>query len=162
MNSLDFVKQRILNGYSGLDFTAEEIDKANVTQFTQWTKDDMVEPYKILYYDGRTIKISYTPDNDFEYFTSTVSTHDGTFAFTLNNICNTVEKIFRGLTYDKTKAPPDFKENVIKYDIQYEVGDVVVIRRYGVYEINGNTIPGDKEAVCIPLKWRCELKEEVE
>ena len=97
MTSLEYVKQTILEGRTGFDYTQEELDKA----FT-YPGDSYIKPgdYKTKLSDTSYlgVKIRYTPDNDFDYFSSVTSEHDGTLLFLLEDLKELAMKATTGST----------------------------------------------------------------
>lgn len=189
MTSLEFVKQRILDGHADLEWTEEEINAAEIVPFTAFMngknmprtfngkkaeeKPSGGEVAFTTYIDGLKdggqprsvvdvdnfpkVSVEYTPDGDFEYFTSKTFESDGTYVFYLNALENLITRIDTGGTYNKDKVTNDFLKNPGLYYVRYKVGDAVMLRRFKtVTNDSGFSFPGEMVSICIPIKWDCE------
>jgi len=80
----------------------------------------------------RNITINYSPDGNYDYFISDSCIYDGTLLFVNQLINNILESILTGKSYNKKDVPVDFLKEYWKYDIIYNIGDILL-----------NTIDGD-------------------
>lgn len=159
-NSLDYIKERISSGsttFSGLD-----MNKAFVVPLTRFLKLVENEPYSRLCTvnvtgEKFTVNLLYNPNADFEYFTSSVTTHDGTLLFMYGTIEDCINNIMQLKTYDVRKLAPD-QIKLDRCEITYTIGDIVVVN-----ETDEKFAPADKKwmqdrtIVMIPLIY--EYKE---
>ena len=101
--------------------------------------------------------IHYDPEAEFEYFTSSVSKHDGTLCFFHENAYKPFYNVVTRATYNQQTAPKDYQDNPEHYSIKYTVGDIVVHTTFGMQDINGQQIHGEKDVAVLPIKCEWEL-----
>lgn len=104
------------------------------------------------------IIIKYDTDIEFDYFSSTVTTHDGTMLFIMQSIEELLYKLFKLETYAKNKITSDFIENPSNYDVKYTIGDIVMHSDYGMKSINGNEMDGETDTIVLPIKFEATKK----
>jgi len=98
-------------------------------------------------------EVEYDPNAEFEYFTTTSSTHDGTLIFVGDNIRRLLEKIIFLQTQNKNKITEDFRKDMFSYSLKYTIGDIVMHSDFGMKEINGRNMMGQTDTVCLPIKF---------
>lgn len=96
-------------------------------------------------------KIKYDNNAQYEYCTTQISTHDGTLIFQFEAIKELLVRIFTCSTYNKETAPNDYLINQSKYITEYTIGDIVIVSYFGIFDINGRMIPGQRDIVCLPI-----------
>lgn len=161
--SLEYIRSRIANEETS--FSDRNMETAIVVPFTRFVKLKEKEAvdafYDITLDDNRYAKLIshliYDPDAEFEYFTSSVSTHDGTLLFVTETIKECINNILQLQTYNITKG---FPKNLDGAEITFTIGDIVVVN-----ECDPKFAPADKPwmqertTVMIPLiynyKERC-------
>lgn len=78
--------------------------------------------------DNLTVEITYDPDADFQYFTTSASTHDGTLMFVLENMVKCLEKVMYAQTYF---IPAGLPKDLSNATLRYTIGNFVVCNEYG-------------------------------
>ena len=160
MTSLEYVKQAIHEGRTGFDYTEEELDKAQTIP-----GDTHIKPgnYRAQLSDTSYmgITIRYTPDNDFDYFSSVTSEHDGTMLFFIQDLQELAMKVMFGNTCCEPKArETGIFDDPGAFDVEMEIGDIVVIEKFKtVTNDSGFSFPGEKVSHCLPIKWNCHRRE---
>jgi len=163
-NSLKFIKSRI---------SIEQTDKIPING---WDKAEVINPInqyiKILPdYEQKLkenneitltatcdignsdITIKYNPKAKFDYFTTKSTTHDGTLLFTLQAIEELIFRPFQLATLPKDSGIN--KNNFTEYDYQYEIGDILIHRDFGMKKINGHIWHGETDTIVLPIKFKC-------
>ena len=106
------------------------------------------------------VTISYNPNADFGYFTTDISTHDGTCLFIFQAMERIFKKIASVQTYDLKQIPKDLNENTFfDYEYFYEIGDALLSSDVGMKEINGNRTHGTRDVMILPIKFWVEKKD---
>lgn len=159
MTSHEFVKQTILDGLTVFDYTTEEIDNAQILP-----GDHYIEPRKRTANFSDTsymnITIRYTPENNFDCFSSVTSEHDGTLLFFLQDLQDLVTKIVTGRTVFEPKARKSgIYEEPGAFDIEMEFGDIIVITsERTITNQFGHSFHGLRTSCCVPIKWDCHRR----
>ena len=105
--------------------------------------------------------MKYNPNADFNYFTTDISTHDGTLLFMGQAIERILSKILTVQTQYREVIPKGFNENdFFEYDYFYEVGDILVHSDVGMKNINGRNIMGQRDIMMLPIKFSMMRKED--
>ena len=131
--SLDYIKYRVLEQKNtNLDIAFDNAFQVSPKQFLKfdennqlflvWKNDDADPKLDI------SVKVTYNPDADFKYFTTSSSRHDGTMLFVFNNIESCLKKILSLQTYDMNVGIP---KNANNCNYFYTIGDIVVVNEYG-------------------------------
>lgn len=165
--SIEYIKNTILNRPETINIPKDGWNKAIVINPMKKYKE--LEPkitinnnkfeIRLECNEGQFINsIEYNPNVEFNYFTSEISTHDGTLIFTLNNIQKILIKILKRETY-YTKIPQDVIDNPFNYNYKYTIGDLLIHNDYGTKNINGNKWPGVTETMVLPIKFEYFEKE---
>lgn len=98
-----------------------------------------------------TLEITYDPEADFQYYTTSTSRHDGTSIFVANNMVKCLEKVLYAQTY---YAPAGIPKNLDGATLYYTIGNFVVCNEYGE-----QFAPKDKRwmqqrtTVMLPIKY---------
>ena len=101
-----------------------ELDMNNVCDYFKETLT-----HKLTFNSGDiSVYVTYDPDADFQYFTSSTSTNDGTLLFIYDQAVECLNKVLQLKTYYlPVGAPKNFK-NV---ELYYTVGNFVVCNEFG-------------------------------
>lgn len=103
-----------------------------------------------------SVKVTYDPDADFKYFTTSSSRHDGTMLFVCKNIDDCLKKILSLQTYDASFGMP---KNANNYNYFYTIGDIVVVNEYGRhFATDEKPWMQQRTTVMIPIVFRYEEK----
>ena len=170
MKSLEFVRERIKNGYCSnmkmKDFN--NMSEHSFMDFLAYYYAENLYPLfknNILEYEisgecggekgSRKISVEYNPDSKFEYFTMEQCVCDGTLMFLDSLKCNIMQKLLRSETYNKETIPSNYISNVWDYDIKYSVGDFVVNSEYGDFGTEEKPWMHIRFTVMLPIK--CEI-----
>lgn len=141
--SLDFIKERVSFGGSygiSMDVLSKAIEESfiDVLNSVPHLKElsDKNNIKLVLTGDDnkkRSVIIKYNPDADFDYFTTESCTCDGTLYF-MNTVINEVlNNVFTSATYNKSVAPENYENNLWDYDMEYIVGDFVIMDEFGEF-----------------------------
>lgn len=161
--SLEFVKARIAN--EGTSFSDRNMEAAIVvplTRFIQLKEKQVVDAlYDVVLDDKRFSKIVshliYDPDADFEYFTSSVSVHDGTLLFVSETVNDCINNILGLKTYNVTKG---FPKNLDGVEFTFTVGDIVIVNEYDTkYAPADKPWMQERTTVMIPLIYEYKEKQ---
>lgn len=159
--SLEYIKQRIST--QGARFSDRNLSQAFVVSPSRYIKFEgrsAVIKYeatingKEVYFSSRLV---YDPNADYEYFTSKVSTHDGTLLFVDNTINECIKNIINVQTYNTIKGFPKELNGV---EFTYTMGDIIVVN-----ETDPKFAPADKPwmqertTVMIPLIYSYKEKK---
>lgn len=169
--SLSFVKSRIKEGY---------IDGYSLTQID--TIDELPLKYALDMFDPRwvknflssgcliksdtdlgelTVSVKYNPLGDFEYCTMERCRNDGTFVFYRELIERNIMKIFCGQTYNSTKLPKDFYDHIDRYEMNYEIGDLVLASEYSSkFATKEKPWMRSRFTVFMPIKMSFKMKKD--
>lgn len=160
--SLDYIRQCILN--PGTRISDRDIDRAIVVPLTRYLQIRENEPVDAHYSFSNseykcecTAHLIYNPNADFEYFTSSESTHDGTLLFVDMTVNDCLNNILQLKTYNVKKG---FPKNLNDAEFTFTIGDVVIINEY-----DPKFAPADKPwmqertTVLIPLIYDFREKE---
>ena len=102
--------------------------------------------------------VIYDADANFDYFTNTKTTHDGTCIFTEQAILELLNKmLFLKTCYNN--ASEEFIENPLDYNIKYIIGDILIHNDFGMKNINGNMIYAQTETLVLPIKFEYIKRE---
>lgn len=163
-NSLDYIKYRVLEQKdTNLDIAFDNVFEISPKKFLKLDENNQVSiVLKVL--DNTsvtpkgdiTVKVTYNPNADFSYFTTSSSRHDGTLLFVYENIENCIVKILTLQTYDEKIGLP---EDVTNYNYFYTIGDIVVVN-----EFDDRFAPAEKPwmrqrtTAMVPIVFRYEEK----
>lgn len=138
--SLSFIKTRIkkghINGYSltHIDEITELPLKSALNIFnSNWVKNFLSSGLLIesdTEFGKLTISVKYNPIANFEYCTMESCRNDGTIVFFEELIERNIMKVFCGQTYNSAKIPKDFYDCIDNYEMNYEIGDLVLTSEY--------------------------------
>lgn len=163
-NSLDYIKYRVLEQKNtNLDIAFDNVFEISPKKFLKLDDNNQVSiVLKVLENTSAnpkgdiTVKVTYNPNADFSYFTTSSSIHDGTLLFVYGNIENCLEKILTLQTYDERIGLP---EDVTNYNYFYTIGDIVVVD-----EFDDRFAPAEKRwmrqrtTVMVPIVFHYEEK----
>lgn len=159
--SLDYIKQRVLEQQNtNLDIAFDNVVEVSPKQFLKfnennqlslvWKNDDADPKLDI------SVKVTYDPDADFKYFTTSSSRHDGTMLFIYENIEACLKKILSLQTYDKSIGLPNDANNCNYF---YTIGDIVVVNEYGMqFAMDEKPWMQQRTTVMIPIVFHYEEK----
>ena len=159
--SLDYIKQRVLEQQNtNLDIAFDNAFEVSPKQFLKfnennqlslvWKNDDADPKLDI------SVKVTYDPDTDFKYFTTSSSRHDGTMLFIYENIETCLKKILSLQTYDKSIGLPNDANNCNYF---YTIGDIVVVNEYGMqFATDEKPWMQQRTTVMIPIVFHYEEK----
>ena len=107
------------------------------------------------------VNLKHNPNAEFNYFTTDISTHDGTLLFMGQAIERILSKILTAQTQYREVIPKGFNENdFFEYDYFYEVGDILLHSDVGMKNINGRNIMGQRDIMMLPIKFSMMRKED--
>ena len=107
------------------------------------------------------VNLKHNPNAEFNYFTTDISTHDGTLLFMGQAIERILSKILTAQTQYREVIPKGFNENdFFEYDYFYEVGDILVHSDVGMKNINGRNIMGQRDIMMLPIKFNMVRKKD--
>lgn len=164
--TLDYFNTRIKLGntnFSNFDFNNLQEINLNEYLINNCQVDLLNNHYKI-YDNNFTLigEICYNENIDFNYFTSSYSYNDGTLALEINEIENTINRIFNCETYNKSIVDEEINiEFFNKKYFKYTVGNILLNNEY-----NDNFATKEKPwlrqrtAVIIPIKFEVCTKGE--
>lgn len=171
--SIEFVKERIKNGYCS-DFTIDELNNVYEINFIDILKsvfsdlkEDLHNNKITLMVDGtdingrygkRDVSITYNPDANFEYFTTECCVCDGTLYFQAELINKVLRKVLSSSTYNNRKS--NYNDDYpFDYDIEYEVGNFVINTEYGDFGTEEKPWLHARFTVMLPLTFNAVKKE---
>ena len=136
MKSLEYVKQRIAEGNTGLSNCSYK----SMTEF--YTVDIFEKMYKsrtletgitVGNSDHQIANIYYDPEADFNYFSMSRNTNDGTLMFDFEAMKDVLHKVLSCQTYNKSilSEVPNNEEFFNTHHFKYTVGDIVLCQEYG-------------------------------
>ena len=133
---------------AALDKERSNISDRDFSQSFELCMDNFCDYFKenktlrLSSYDGDTsVCITYDPDADFQYFTTSSSVNDGTLLFTTECASECLSRIFRLSTfYLPAGSPKNFKGA----ELYYTIGNFVVCNEYGE-----RFAPQDKPWMCL-------------
>lgn len=160
-NSLDYIKYRVLERKdTNLDIAFDNVFEISPKKFLKLDEHNQVS---IVLKDTSAnpkgdinVKVTYNPNADFSYFTTSSSIHDGTLLFVYKNIEDCLVKILTLQTYDKKIGLP---KDVINSNYFYTIGDIVVVN-----EFDDRFAPAEKPwmrqrtTVMVPIVFHYEEK----
>ena len=159
--SLDYIKYRVLEQKNtNLDIAFDNAFEVSPKQFLKfdennqlslvWKNDDADPKLDI------SVKVTYDPDAEFKYFTTSSSRHDGTMLFVYENIEACLKKILSLQTYDASVGMPKDANNCNYF---YTIGDIVVVNEYGRrFATDEKPWMQQKTTVMIPIVFSYEEK----
>lgn len=160
--SLEYIKKRLTS--PGTKLEDRDISKAMVFPLTKFLQLKENEPIDAHYMFSNSdeqgkgmVHLIYNPNADFEYFTSVVSTHDGTLLFVEESIKRCIDNVLHLQTYNVKKGFPKMLNGA---EFMFTMGDVVVIN-----ECDSKFAPKEKPwmqertTVMIPLIYDFKEKE---
>ena len=107
------------------------------------------------------VNLKYNPNAKFNYFTTDISTHDGTLLFIGQAIERILSKILTVQTQYINAIPKGFNEtDFFEHDYFYEVGDILLHSDVGMKNINGRNIMGQRDVMMLPIKFSMMRKED--
>lgn len=77
--------------------------------------------------DNLSVTITYDPDADFQYFTYSCSTHDGTLMFVMQNMAECLNRVLHLKT---CYSPTGYPTKLDGAEIHYTIGNFVVCNEY--------------------------------
>ena len=104
MKSLDYIKQRISDGTTGLaDCNYESMTEVNTIDiFEKLMKSrNLQNGITVGTNEHKIANISYNPSSDFNYFTMSRNINDGTLIFDLEAMQDVLYKVLSCQTYNK-------------------------------------------------------------
>lgn len=144
--SLKFIKKSIESGMYK-DVHTSDFDTMKEIEFLPFVKQFFKFNNEITWFNNNEIRyshtfeenrdknnkinacIAYDNDADFQYFIAKEYIYDGTTSFHFHLYGEILESLIHLKTYYRKEEPKDFKENYLKYDIRYTVGDFVLCSR---------------------------------
>ena len=135
MKSLDYIKQRISDGTTGLaDCNYESMTEINTIDiFEKLMKSrNLQNGITVGTNEHKIANISYDPNSDFNYFTMSRNINDGTLIFDLEAMQDVLYKVLSCQTYNKSilKDIPDNEEFFNTHIFKYVIGDIVLCQEY--------------------------------
>lgn len=141
MKSLEYIKQRIEEGNTGLtDCNYENMTEVNTLDILSKMYNSEFKAEKLK--DGVTIcrgndrrkiaEIYYNPNIEFNYFSMSRCTDDGSLYFDLEMAASVLGKVMSCQTYNRAilfEVPVD-KEYFETHYLKYTVGDIVLCHEY--------------------------------
>lgn len=101
------------------------------------------------------IEITYDPEADFEYFTTSSEKHDGSICYEAECAHRCVLKILELKTYNKNIKIPEGYGN---YKFKYTIGNIVVVNEYDEKFANTDKPwTNEKTTALLPIIFRCEV-----
>lgn len=136
MKSLEYVKQRIAEGNTGLSDCNYEsmIEYSPVDIFEEiYGKGSWGNGIGIGSENNKIADIYYDPDAEFNYFTMNRNTNDGTLLFDFEAMKNVLDNVLSCSTYNKTVMAevPNDREYINTHHYKYTIGDIVLCQEYG-------------------------------
>ena len=159
--SLDYIKHRVINQKNtNLDIIFDDAFEISPKKFIELDGNNQLS---LNYKNNDTnmscdisVKVTYDPDVDFKYFTTSSSRHDGTMLFVHENIKNCLNKILFLQTYDKNVGMPNDANNCNYF---YTIGDIVVVNEYGMqFATDEKPWMQQRTTVMIPIVFSYEEK----
>lgn len=162
--SLSFVKDRILTHST---YTDRDLDKAVEIEWTEKLFDQITEStlnglrkYGISYdsedegHVELNISISFDPDDDFDYFTSEVVTHDGTLLFIYEAVELCLKRVLAGITYCADSVSEEDPFPQIGESIEYVLGNAICISEIDPkFAPPGKPWMQERSTVMLPIKF---------
>lgn len=161
--SLDYIKTRLNDNTCGI--TEKSLNKAVVLKYIDVLNE--IDNFKelsdkeyiqlVLSGDGndkRNVLVKYDPNANFEYFTTSSCTCDGTLYFINTLTTEILNSVFLSQTYNKKVSPEKYKDNLWKYDIKYTVGDFIFVDEQGDFGTKEKPWLHSKFTVMLPLICR--------
>lgn len=157
--SLDYIKYRVLEQKNtNLDITFDNAFEVSPKQFLKFDENNQLS--LVLQNDDANpqfdirVKVTYDPDTNFKYFTTSSSIHDGTMLFVYENIEDCLKKILSSQTYDTSVGMPKDANNCNYF---YTIGDIVVVNEYGRrFATDEKPWMQQRTTVMIPIVFRYE------
>lgn len=166
MKSLGYIRQRIKEGNTGLtDCNYENMTEVNTLDVLSKMYNSEFNPEKLK--DGVTIcrgdnkekiaEVYYNPNTEFNYFSMSRCTDDGSLYFDLEMAVNVLHKVMSCQTYNKAilpEAPVDKKYFETHY-LKYTVGDIILCHEYDNKEFATKEKPWLKRrtTALLPIKF---------
>lgn len=119
------------------------------------TSAEIKLPLQLLLGDVKS-EIDFDNSAEFDYFTTTIITHDGTSIFTRDAILGNFQNVMNVATYYKPTTPQEALDNKALYKWYYTLGDTIIHSDFGMKVINGHKMLGQTDTVCLPIKFRVE------
>ena len=137
MKSLDYIKQRISDGTTGLaDCNYESMTEVNTVDIYEKIYDTRKLEHgltlKSIIDERKCAEVYYDPNADFNYFSMSRNSNDGTLTFDLEAMKYVLTKVLACQTYNKAvvSEPVDMDFFNTHY-FKYTVGDIVLCQEYG-------------------------------
>ena len=137
--------------------TIQTIEREKIVVITRNIYDeDLLKLAKALYEGGiRCFEITYDPEADFEYFTTSSEKHDGSICYEAECAHRCVLKILELKTYNKNIKIPEGYGN---YKFKYTIGNIVVVNEYDEKFANTDKPwTNEKTTALLPIIFRCEV-----
>ena len=136
MKSLEYVKQRIAKGHTDLSNCKYEsmVEYSPVDIFEKVYKSRALETgVTVGTSDHQVANICYDPKVDFNYFSMSRNTNDGTLLFDFEAMQDVLCKVLSCQTYNKAVLTeiPDDEEYFNTHHFKYTIGDIVLCQEYG-------------------------------
>ena len=136
MKSLDYIKQRISDGTTGLtDCNYESMTEVNTVDIYEKIYDARNLEHgltlKSIIDERKCAEVYYDPNADFNYFTMCRNSNDGTLMFDLEAMKYVLTKVLACQMYNKAviSEPVDMDFFNTHY-FKYTVGDIVLCQEY--------------------------------
>lgn len=136
MKSLDYIKQRISDGDTGLSKCKYEsmVEFNPVDIFEKMYESRALETgITVGNSDYQAANICYDPEADFNYFSMSRNANDGTLIFDFEAMQDVLCKVLSCQTYNKAVLTevPDDEEYFNTHHFKYTIGDIVLCQEYG-------------------------------
>ena len=162
--SLEYIKQRVLEQQNtNLDITFDDAVELSPKQFLKFDENNQL--LLRLQNDNADSKldvgvnITYDPNANFKYFTTSSSRHDGTILFEFENIKACLNKILSLQTCDINVGMP---KNANDCNYFYTIGDIVVVNEYGnQFATDEKPWMQQRTTVMIPIVFNYEEKSNI-
>lgn len=135
MDSLQYIKQRISEGTTNLsDCNYKTMEVFNTIDiFERMCNSRSLENGVAIETDNNKIaEIFYNPDVEFNYFTMSRNSNDGTLLFDLETMQDVLSKVLYCQTYNNAVLSeiPDSQDFFDTHCFKYTIGDIVLCQEY--------------------------------
>lgn len=161
MKSLDYIKQRIREGTTNLsDCDYESMVEVNTVDiFEKMYNSRGLEAGIIVgTKDNEVANIKYNPDADFNYFTMSRNTNDGTLMFDFETMQDVLCKVLSCRTYNTAVLSeiPNDEEYFKEHHFEYTVGDIVLCQEYDDNKFSTDEKPWltRRTTALLPIKFQ--------
>lgn len=135
MNSLQYIVQRINEGTTNLsDCNYETIEEFNTVDIFEgmYYSRNLENGITIATNTNKIAEIFYNPNAEFNYFTMSRISNDGTLLFDLETMQDVLSKVLYCQTYNNAVLSeiPDNQEFFDTHCFKYTVGNIILCQEY--------------------------------